>query len=301
VIVMRLSPQHDSIAPGVADWALGRIVVGIDFTETSLAAAAWASRHLARGATLTLVHVVTPPPLPNVSRLQSDRTPEPGSRLQARVRSMRGALRGLGGAVAGTSTTVEVRVGDPAVQLARYANMVAADLLVVGGNAVFRASSIRGTATTDRLLRQLARPGLVVRNGRSALRTVLVALADATMSSVLAVARTLAAPSGARVVTLRLADTVPAGSRRLSTNSHDTLAKEEQVRMINDVAGELRADVIVIGSDTSATGADDDDVARLLARTAERSVLVVPRPTERWSRRLHLDIPGTWKRSRPIA
>jgi nucleotide-binding universal stress UspA family protein len=62
--------------------------------------------------------------------------------------------------------------------------------------------------------------------------------------------------------------------------------------MIIDVARKLRADIIVMGRDVSRTE-DDDDAARMLARTANCSVLVVPHPAEVHRRRpLHLDVIG---------
>jgi len=297
VIAMGLSPQYDVNTQDVPARPLDRIVVGVDFTEVSLAAAQWVGRHLARDATLTLVHVIPPPPLPNVLQLRAARMPDPESRLRTRLQSMRGALHGLAGVVGGTTTGVEVRVGDPAVQLPAYANMVDADLLVVGANSVFHAAPRRETATTDRLLRRLARPGLVARNVQSAPKTVLVALADDAAASVLDVARMVAAPSGARLVALRLADRGPAGDTTVSVKPRDAVANDEQVRMIVDVTRELRADVIVIGSYTSATNVDDD-VAHLLAGTADCSVLVVPyRTVRRPRRRLHLDVLGHVQRS----
>ena len=291
---MRLSPQHDLITPDLSARSLDRIVVGIDFSEVSLGAAQWVGRHLARNATLTLVHVIPPPPVPNALRLRPDQVANLESRLRVRMQSMRGALHGLAGVIGGTSAGVEVRVGDPAVQLSAYANMVDADLLVVGGNSEFHVAPRHETATTDRLLRRLARPGLVARNVQSAPKTVLVALTHDAAASVLDVARMVAAPSGARVVPLRLAERGAGKDASVSVTFRDAAANE-QVRMIVDVARELRADVIVIGSHASATS-DDDDIARLLARTANCSVLVVPHPTVPRPRRLHLDAPGHVRR-----
>jgi nucleotide-binding universal stress UspA family protein len=293
--------QHDATAR-----PLDRIVVGVDFSEVSLAAAQWVGRHLARDAALTLVHVVEPPPLPNVLRLRSARMPDLESRLQARVESLRGALHGLSGVVGGTRTRVEVRVGDPALQLAAYADMVEADLVVIGGNAVSRAAPRHETATTDRLLRRLARPGLVARDVRAAPTTVLAALAGDVAVPVLTVAQMVAAPCAARVATLRLADRTSVGSftgvehptreTSILLETRDAVAKREQVRMIIDVARKLRADVIVIGSHVSATE-DEDDVARMLARTANCSVLVVPHPAEVRPRRpLRSDVMGHVRR-----
>ena len=279
----------DAFQQGVTARPLDRIVVGVDFSEVSLAAAQWVGRHLARDAALTLVHVVEPPPLPNASRLRSARMPDLESRLQGRIESLRGALHGLSTVVGGTDTTVEVRVGDPALQLAAYADMVAADLVVVGGNAVSRTAPRHETATTHRLLRRLARPGLVARTVPEAPTTVLAALAGDVAGPVLAVAQMVAASCTARVQTLRLADRTSVGSlarfeyptqqTSISIERRDAVAKREQVRMIIDVARKLSADVIVIGS-CVPTSTDDDDVAHMLARTANCSVLVVPHSAE---------------------
>ena len=286
--------QHDVTAP-----PLERIVVGVDFSEVSLAAAQWVVRHLAGDAALTLVHVIEPPPLPTLSPLPSARKQVAERRLRARIESLRGALHGLSGVVGGTDTRVEVRVGDPAVQLAAYADLVEADLVVVGGKAVSRATPLHETATTDRLLRHLSRPGLVARNIRTAPTTVLAAL-DGDAATVLTVARMVAAPCAARVATLRLADRSPVGSlsrieaplreRSTPVERGEAAVKREQVPMIIDVARKLRADVVVIGSHVSATD-DDDDAAHLLARTANCSVLIVPAPAEPPPRRLiHSDL-----------
>jgi len=164
---------------------------------------------------------------------------------------------------------------------------------------VFHVAPRQETATTDRLIRRLGRPGLVARNVQSAPKTVLVALAEDGAASVLDVARMVATPSGARVVTLRLADRRPSREGSVSVRSPDAAVNEEQVRMIVGVARDVRADVIVIATHASGLDVDnavDDDVARLLARTANCSVLVVPHPTVSRPRRLHLDVPGHVRR-----
>jgi len=292
--------QHDGTAR-----PLDRVVVGVDFSEVSLAAAQWVGRHLVRDAALMLVHVLEPPPLPKVSRLRSARMPDPESRLRVRIESLRGALHGLSGVVGDTGTGVEVRVGDAALQLAAYADLVGADLVVVGGNAVSRAAPRHETATTDRLLRHLSRPGLVARNIQAAPTTVLAVLGGGAATSVITAAQMVAAPCAARVTALRLADTTPVGplERRdrplrqtsILVKTPDAAVKREQVRMIIDVARKVRADVIVIGSHVSASAtADNDDAARMLARTANCSVFVVPHPAEpRPQRPRHLDVPMT--------
>ena len=271
------SGQSDLRARDATDGPVNHIVVGIDFTEVSLAAAQWVGRHLARDAMLTLVHVIPRPPRPNV-RVRSHRAADSESKLRRRVRLMSGALRGLAGAIGRTGTRVEVRVGDPAVQLPAYASLVDADLLVVGGNSAFHAAPHHETATTDRLLQQLTRPVLVARNVQSPPQAVLVTLAGNATSSVLAAGRMVAAPTDARVVTLRLADRESPGDASALMKPRIPVASE-QARMIIDVAREVRADVIVIARPTSPADADDT-VASAVARTAPCSVLVVPYRTE---------------------
>jgi len=73
---------------------LERIIIGVDFTEMSLAAAQWVGRHLARDASVTLVHVIADPLLPNALRLRSGRVEDAGGPFRSRVESLRGALRG---------------------------------------------------------------------------------------------------------------------------------------------------------------------------------------------------------------
>jgi nucleotide-binding universal stress UspA family protein len=283
-----LAHREDAWQQDVTARPISRIVVGVDFSEVSLAAAQWVGRHLARDAAITLVHVVEPPP-PNVWRLRSARIPELESRLRRRIESLRGALHGLSGVVGRTRTRVEVRVGDPALELAVYADMVAADLVVVGGTAVSRAAPRHESATTDRLLRRLARPGLVARNVHAAPTTVLAAVAGEGAGSVLTVAQTVAASCAARVATLSLADGRSGGSlanvehpsreTTMRADTRDAVGKREQVRMIIDVARKLRAELIVIGSHVCAHK-NDDDVAHMLARSANCSVLVVPHPVD---------------------
>ena len=283
-MVAATTHAEDVLQPAIAARPLDRIVVGVDFSEVSLAAAQWVGRHLAPDAAVTLVHVIEPPPSPNVPSSGSGWTPGLPRRWHTRIESLRGALHGLSGIVGGTRTTVEIRVGDPAVQLAACADMADADLVVVGGNAVSRAAPRHETATTDRLLRRLARPGLVARNAQAAPTTVLAAVADGDEEPVLAVARMVGAPSAARVTTLRLADARSLGSRaraeyppretRIGIEPRDAGTRRQQARTIIEVARKRRADVIVVGRDVFAPG-NDDDAALMLARTAPCSVLVV--------------------------
>lgn len=261
-----------------------RVVVGVDFSEVSLATAQWVARHLGLYATLTLVHVVNDPLLPNVSQRRSRQQNAEGL-FRTRLRSLRGALRGLADVVGGQNTEIQLRVGDPALQLASYADIVDADLVVVGGNSNFHAAPRHETATTDRLLRHLTQAALVVRNRPVPPKSVLAVFTPDVAAPVLDFAHLVAIPSKAHVTTLRLSG--GRGSRSLKAadssvlhmaargGTKDSMLPNEQVRMILDVARAQRAEVIAIGSSAAARGVDDD-IARVLARTAACSVLVVP-------------------------
>lgn len=203
MIAMRQPYQNDLETRDGASLQLDRIVVGIDFTEPSLAVARWVGRNLARTAELTLVHVTPMRLIPNVSRIRSNPLVAPDSRSGDRLRSLHGALRGLASMIGGTRAAVEVRVGDPATQLAAYANLVDPDLVVVGGSTAYHVAPRHETATTERLLRRISRPVLIARSVHAAPTTVLAAVADDVGTSpVLAAARMLARPCAARVATL---------------------------------------------------------------------------------------------------
>jgi nucleotide-binding universal stress UspA family protein len=264
---MRPSSDRNLRLGEVSSRPLDRIVVGVDFTESSLAVAQWVGRYLS-GAALTLVHVIAPPPMPNAFRRHATPARTPDGAVRSRVRSLTGALRGLAGVIGGGRVHVEVRVGDPGPELNAYAAAVDADLLVVGGNAVFRGAPRVDARATERVLRGLTRPLLIARTVQSRPTTVLAAVSDDTTAPVLTMARLVGTACGARVEVLRLVD-------------------GEHERMILDAARDLRAEIIAIGKPVSEDG---DDAARMLARTASCSVLVVPNAAEPPYR-------GSWRRN----
>ena len=290
---MVTSHQNDLDARDTAACRLDRIVVGVDFTEASLAVAKWVGRCFSQTAEVTLLHVAPVWLTANVPGDRSNRLTGPGSRPGERMRSLRGALRGLASTMGRTCTVVQVRVGDPATELATYADLVGADLVVVGGNARYHVAPRYETATTERLLRRMSRPVLVVRNVQTPPTAVLAAVADdANAMSVLRAAwRVVARPCKARVVGLRVVDQRSEGSTEwlecslrtagIPPDASDVMVVEgEPLRKILDVARRLRTDIIAVGTDARVGEVrpceDSDDVAHRLVRTATCSVLVVP-------------------------
>ena len=308
---MRLPDQHDLGTLDAPDRRLDRIVVGVDFTESSLAVAQWVGRHLAPAAELLLVHVTPMALMPNGARAGSNRLAIVDGRSSDRVRSLRGALRGLASLIVGTRTAVDVRVGDPATQLAAYANMVDADLVVVAGSTTYHVAPHDEAATTHQLLRCVGRPVLVARNVHATPTTVLAVVADdRDASPVLAAAGMVATACAGRVARLRVTTQAATESTgrlehrlRATDDSPATFnpaaAEAERVQVILDAARELRAEIVAVGTRTppGETMNDDGNVAaHMLVRTTSCSVLVVPEFTTVLPPSRHLDVEGHSRR-----
>lgn len=273
---------------------LGRIVVGVDFSEPSLAVAGWVGRHLAPRAELALVHVTSASRFPTIMRGPRDQIVTRADASAGEALALRGALRGLASLLGGARVTVEVRAGDPATELAAYADRMDADLVVVGANASYRVAAYYERAMTERLLQRTTRPVLIARNVRpSAPATLLAALAgDVDAPPVLSAAWMVARACEARVAALHVIDgPLRPGSearvRRWLTaspippaKSAAIVAQGEKVRGIITAARQMGAEMIAIGARSSGGNGDDAgagrDTGRDLARSASCSVLVVP-------------------------
>lgn len=151
--------------------SLQRVVLGIDFSESSLGMARWVARHLASDAELALVHVIplaTPPGFLRRELPSSERVLE-----NVRVATLQG-LRGLANSIGAVRCITSVRTGEPAEQLMDAVAEVEAELLVVGRTGQ-RARGGRGMGTTaDRLARRAPVPVLLAaRTLHAAPRTIL--------------------------------------------------------------------------------------------------------------------------------
>ncbi|HEX6051806.1 MAG TPA: universal stress protein [Gemmatimonadaceae bacterium] len=271
---MRSTHDDDN---GRSPGPLGHVVVGVDFTEPSLAMAQWVARHLARTARLTLVHVAPMAGLPNVDRAGIHGEVIDGRPTGERMRSLRGALRGLASVSGASRTAVAVRLGDPATQLAAYADLVRADLIVIGGSAAFRV--VPDDGIPERLLGRTRRPVLVARAVDRPPGTVLATLTDGIdASAVIAAARMVATPSAARIIRFR-----PTARAAIPSHAHyrpGLLATAPNGRReILDAARRFRADIIVIASSgphrNGGAGEGRADLAHSLVRSASCSVLVL--------------------------
>jgi nucleotide-binding universal stress UspA family protein len=142
---------------------LRRIVVGVDFTDTSLAAARWAAAHFAPDAEIVLVHVMPSVRVPSFVRAH---LPPPAEVAATTARSLYRGLSGLADLVAGRRARAHVLLGEPAEALAFVAEEVGADVVCVGRGRHRRGSARFGATTPQRMLARTRVPTLVVPAGR---------------------------------------------------------------------------------------------------------------------------------------
>jgi nucleotide-binding universal stress UspA family protein len=292
-----------------------RVVVGVDFSESSRACASWVATHIARGAELVLVHVLHVSEPPALLRPLYD----PPDRLVETARA--GAehqLREMSRAVATGLVWTEVREGRPEEELARVAAEYGARLVAVGAHG-HREGGIRhalGT-TADRVLRRSVVPVLVAKGAMGdAPRTLLVAIDDsAETGAVLRWTRSLAERFGASVTALHAvspARVLPPDFQAMGGTSQSAAVYEASEAALRSAAerwignqleesglGDRASVVVTIGSpsvcvleEASARGADLiimgsgrpglvrrtvlGSVAESVIRDADRPVLVVP-------------------------
>ena len=136
-----------------------RVVVGVDFSAASLAAARWVATQLAPRAELVLVHVLPEPEAPSFVRPYLPSMLEIVAELAP---PLLGGLRGVAELVNAGRTRVDMRAGLPADGLARAAAEVGADLICVGRTHSRRGSARFGATTAQRLLARTGLPVVVV-------------------------------------------------------------------------------------------------------------------------------------------
>lgn len=196
-------PQEAHAPTRASAMTLHRIVIGVDFSDASLAAARWTARHIARGAELVLVHAVDIPRPPTFSR---GRYP-PHDTLVATARE--GAdrrLRELSLSLGASRVWLEIRDGDGASCIADVASEYGADLVVVGAHGERGALADRLGTTAERVLRGSRAPVLVTAGALDAAPSrLLVALDDTgTTPELLDWTRYFAATDGALVTAVHV-------------------------------------------------------------------------------------------------
>ena len=180
-----------------------RVVVGIDFSPSSVDAASWVARYYASGAELVLVHVISIPKPPPIVRSKFARR----DLLIDTVRE--GAekrLREISLSLGADRVWLEIREGEPVECITALAKDFSADLVVAGAHGE-RAGLLEGLGSTaDHLVRASTRPVMLVTDPRlTTPRHVLVPLDKLEHASgALSWASSLSQRFGARVTAMHV-------------------------------------------------------------------------------------------------
>lgn len=153
-----------------------RIIVGVDFSEASLAAARWIATDFAPDAELILVNVVPTPDVP--AYLPSELSPSSDGDGSAIPSAIHGGLRGLAELIRAGRVRVRVSNGSPADALVRVATQCRADLICVGRGRRRRGSARFGATTSQRLLARNRLPTLIVPAARLTAPSRVIAAVD---------------------------------------------------------------------------------------------------------------------------
>ena len=153
-----------------------RVVIGVDFNDPAIDGEQWAASFVAPEAELVLVHVLEISEAPGFLRRRFEPTPQliESARTGAEQR-----LRTLSKSFGERPLRLEIRVGDPAAQIADVARECGADLIVIGKHGVNVGRWGRLGTTAERLIRQAPAPVLLAfGTPTDRPRHVLVALDD---------------------------------------------------------------------------------------------------------------------------
>jgi nucleotide-binding universal stress UspA family protein len=182
-----------------------KIIFGIDFSDASLAGARWVADHLAPGADLFLVHVVSVPRPPIYLDEHIAPTIDQRSNLVPRLYT---ALRGFADLLGYDRVRVGIRTGVPWSVIARVADEVKADLICVGRGNKRQGSSRFGATTPQRLLGVARVPVLVIPQGvQTKPRRVVAALSGRPGGErVMPVAKSLAATWDSRLEAIHVVE-----------------------------------------------------------------------------------------------
>lgn len=190
---------------------LDRVVIAIDFSDSSVAAAKWAAQHLVGGAELVLVHVVD---VPEPSRALRGRVPPRSVLVDTARTGAEARLRAMTPSLGAERVWLEVRVGAAAEEIAAVARRYDADLLVTGRHHERHGVLARLGSTAEALVRSGVAPVLLgtgVRGVRP--RRILAALDDTDSSdAVVACARLLATRCAAQVTALHVVPSAALGA-----------------------------------------------------------------------------------------
>jgi len=231
------------------------ILIAIDFSDSSIRAAKWASVFFAPKADFNLVHVVDPPDKPAFGR---DLVPA-ADVVEAEAREYGAThLREVATVLMPARPRCEIRVGRPHEVITKLAADIGADLIVIGPHGHRpRPRQFLGT-TAERVVRTSQVPVLVGTNppaGRP--QHLLVPVDDSSITpKLLASARDLAEEFDADVTLLHVWSN--AAYSHVASMSYAANANEVDAR--NDISKELRDAGLQWLNEMARTGIDRDRV-----------------------------------------
>jgi nucleotide-binding universal stress UspA family protein len=206
------------------------IVVGIDFSDSSLAAARWTARHLADDATIVLAHAVC---IPEPPRYLRGYYPPVQPLIDDARRGAQARLEELVASVDAGNARPEVRVGRrPYEELARLAEELRADLLVIGSRGE-RQGIWRLLGSTAEHAVRLSPASVLLARGLPAdgVRTIVVALDESEVAPlVIQWVSLLARRFGANVVALHVVHRFLHGPTLIAASPSERQRAEEQLR-----------------------------------------------------------------------
>ena len=209
--------------------ATGHIVVGMDFSTLSVAAARWTARHMLDGEDLVLAHAICIPEPPSFLKgLQPPTEPlVEDARRGAEVR-----MRELVATLGVGRVWPEIRLGRPDEVLLAVATHYRADLLVVGphGDRPGLGKLLGGTA--ERMAREAPSSVLLARGvNDNELKTILVAFEESPVTAqVLDRVKRLQQRTGASIVALHVVNPLTGGAVMRGAASAERIRVEAQVR-----------------------------------------------------------------------
>jgi nucleotide-binding universal stress UspA family protein len=197
-----------------------RVVLGIDFGPASLAAARWATTHVAIGAQAILSHVV---PSPNTPEATEHDHAAHDEALRQMTPALTGGLGGFAATLDVADARSVVRIGSPSHWLSSVANDTEASLIVLGRRADANRVRVGEPNVIERTARRTSAAMLVVPEGTTLAPARIVAAVDqsAFAPRVLAVAQRLARLHEVPLVVLHvLSPAIGAYERLIRTARH---------------------------------------------------------------------------------
>lgn len=182
---------------------LDHVVVGVDFSPASMAAATWVATHFAPEGTVVLAHAIAVPEPPPILQSRYARRDDLIETLRVGACAR---LEAFGASLHKHRVQLEVRIGDPASCLTLAAKEHDAELIIVGPHGERPGLWEEIGSEVEHLIRSSPLPVLVARGALDhAPRTILVAVDDWRDSvESLRCAAVLARKHGARVILMHV-------------------------------------------------------------------------------------------------